>query len=799
MKTFKTTLLTIALLLCSISTSAYDFKVNGICYNIHSSLNLEVSVTEYGDYSGEVIIPEIVEYNNETYSVTGIEGEAFYFKDGLTSITIPNSVTWIGDRAFQYCSKLASITISNSVTGIGDETFYGCTGLTSVTIPNSVTWIGIRAFYNCNALTSITIPKSVTGIGNYAFLSSGLSSLTFEAKNLNLDYFDVSLESLTIGSEVTTVTGYCNTPPAKTIWLTNTPPEGYEKAAGKINYVANEQYTELSNVEVYPYLSSMFDVNGVKYVPVDMAERTCDAISCNYDSTATDITIASTVSFKGVEMKVRELMPYTFYGNNFVKSVTVSHACNIRESAFCSCYALETANIEIISSSTNNAETFTFADWTSTNSYLSYSTSLETYTFTVTKESTLSFGWWVSSESHCDELIVTLDGYTILRESGIREGTYTQIVNGGMHTLVVEYTKNSSRDYGADKAKVFDISVNGGSKMGGSIDKEAFKDCSSLKALTLGEGVLSLGESAFSGCSSLQEVVIPNSVTEIENGVFNGCFSLVGITIPQSTTTIGNNAFTGCTTLTNLTIENRKDILKLGTKYESGYRYVNGYRQDYEEYSPLFADCPLDSVYIGGKISYNTSSDKGYSPFYRNTSLRSVVIGDKEEAVYDNEFYGCTALKNVSIGNGVTTIGNWAFSGCSSLESFAFGKNVASIGQEAFSDCTNMTQLTSLASVPPTCGTQALDDINKWNCTLKVIEGSKAAYQAAEQWRDFFFLEEVSGIKEILDGTSSAPTKPVDVYTLQGVMVKRQIPVENVEEELPAGIYIVNGKKMIVR
>ena len=39
----------------------------------------------------------------------------------------------------------------------------------------------------------------------------------------------------------------------------------------------------------------------------------------------------------------------------------------------------------------------------------------------------------------------------------------------------------------------------------------------------------------------------------------------------------------------------------------------------------------------------------------------------------------------------------------------------------------------------------------------------------------------------------------VDVYTLQGVMVKRQVPVEELEQELPDGIYIVHGKKMVIK
>ena len=51
-----------------------------------------------------------------------------------------------------------------------------------------------------------------------------------------------------------------------------------------------------------------------------------------------------------------------------------------------------------------------------------------------------------------------------------------------------------------------------------------------------------------------------------------------------------------------------------------------------------------------------------------------------------------------------------------------------------------------------------------------------------------------------VDGIEAVVTnRLVDVYTLQGVMVKRQIPVEELEHELPDGIYIVNGKKMVIR
>ena len=42
--------------------------------------------------------------------------------------------------------------------------------------------------------------------------------------------------------------------------------------------------------------------------------------------------------------------------------------------------------------------------------------------------------------------------------------------------------------------------------------------------------------------------------------------------------------------------------------------------------------------------------------------------------------------------------------------------SVTSIGDKAFSGCTAVTKIISRATTPPACGSQALDDINKWKC-----------------------------------------------------------------------------------
>ena len=541
------------------------------------------------------------------------------------------------------------------------------------------------------------------------------STVLHTASCLSIGYTiaNCNLKNLIIGTGVLSI-GSDQSNPTKVIWLTNTPPNGYTNLAGTINYVANDNYTQLSNKKVYKYLSSYFEVDGIVYVPVNPSARTCDAISCSYDSTTTSISIDETVSYKGIAMSVENVMPYTAYRQTSVKTLSLSPKSDIGDYAFYGCIGITNA--------------------------------------------------------------------TISNEGNIGTSAFEGAMQSGDATLKVTIP--------------------------GVIEDRGFRGCNNLSSITLGEGIKSIGDYAFYGCSKLAEVTIPNKTTSLGEYCFSGnsllanidlgnglktigqyCFSgcsMPEISIPASVTSIGNYTFNNCSSLADVVIEDRTSELTLGS---------NGS-------SPLFASCPLDSVYIGGKIKYNTSSSSGYSPFYRKTSLRTIVISDTEEEIYNNEFYGCTSLKNVTMGDGVKKIGNWAFSGCSNLDYFNFGSGMQSIGDEAFSDCTNLTMLISYAEVPPTCGSMALDDINKWECVLRVPQNKLSAYQAADQWKEFFFIEDVlTGINEIEAETEGDAQGDVrgDVYSLNGTLLKRNVNVNRLNSILPAGLYVVNGKKVVVK
>ena len=203
----KKLLLLFILNILPLAACAESAIINGINYVLYPE-SKTASVAYWRDtgsilsiYSGDMVIPEEIEYNGDTYTVTGIYNDAFNraydltsislpktilgigqyaFAEckSLTSITIPESVTTIADFAFSDCTGLTSVTIPSSVTSIGEDVFSGCTGLTRIEIPGSVTSVGVGAFYGCTGLTSIEIPGCVTSVGQYAFQNcTGLTAI----------------------------------------------------------------------------------------------------------------------------------------------------------------------------------------------------------------------------------------------------------------------------------------------------------------------------------------------------------------------------------------------------------------------------------------------------------------------------------------------------------------------------------------------------------------------------------------------------------------------------------------------
>jgi len=124
--------------------------------------------------------------------------------------------------------------------------------------------------------------------------------------------------------------------------------------------------------------------------------------------------------------------------------------------------------------------------------------------------------------------------------------------------------------------------------------------------------------------------------------------------------------------------------------------------------------------------------------------------------------------------------------------------SVTSIGEYAFACCSGLTKLVSLAVKPPSCGYEALRDIDKTACRLFVPEESVNKYKTADQWEEFLYISEYDGVDDVSIGT---PDAVYEVYNLQGVRVGSGMrEAEITADALPHGIYILvspQGRKKL--
>ena len=141
----------------------------------------------------------------EAYVVPARDNETYAF----TRVSIPDkinykgmdyTVTEIKDDAFRNLDQLTACTGGGSLRKIGKHAFDGCFNLTSTPIGNSVEEIDDYAFFNTNLGSRSSFPANLKKIGNYSF--AGNKNLTFYKglKEENYLSLPVSLNSIGDGA-----------------------------------------------------------------------------------------------------------------------------------------------------------------------------------------------------------------------------------------------------------------------------------------------------------------------------------------------------------------------------------------------------------------------------------------------------------------------------------------------------------------------------------------------------------------------------------------------------------------------
>ena len=142
------------------------------------------------------------------------------------------------------------------------------------------------------------------------------------------------------------------------------------------------------------------------------------------------------------------------------------------------------------------------------------------------------------------------------------------------------------------------------------------------------------------GCIS---TIIPNGITSIGDWAFSSCGELISIIIPNTVTAIGERAFSNCSKLSSIEIPN--SVLSIG-------QYAFGYCE----------------------------------------GLKTIELPEGLECIKSNTFYGCIELKDITIPNSVKIIESGAFGQCSNLISLEIPNSVTQI-DNAFFGCSSLKSI----------------------------------------------------------------------------------------------------------
>ena len=288
-----------------------------------------------------------------------------------------------------------------------------------------------------------------------------------------------------------------------------------------------------------------------------------------------------------------------------------------------------------------------------------------------------------------------------------------------------------------------------------AIGEGAFNSCDSLTSVTLPKTLKYIGELAFQLCEKLKEIRIPSSVEHLDHGCFNGAG------------------------LEKLYIEDSADPIKIGSSY-----MVYG--------SLFYGIDALRYAYVGRNFTVdNPSAEETEGPkglFYACENIEEVYFSTNVTQLHEGEFWGCKNLKTASVGS-ISVIPNNCFENCESLTkmncvtkllegigNYAFanttllGKGITlnldafpnltaigegaymqsgavkavvpskvqTVGDAAFGFMSDLTELHSLAVVPPTCSVFGpVSEDTYQTCNLYVPKGSVDAYKVADGWSQF--------------------------------------------------------------
>ena len=456
-------------------------------------------------------------------SVKRIDSRAFHETDWYKAQ--PDGLVYVEHWLYAYKGTLPEdvheLAIREGTVAISDSALVGLSTLTGVTIPDSVTTIGDSAF-RASGLVNVTIPGSVTTIGDSAFRNCyELQSITVPSgvKTVGASAFSScrKLESVTIGEGVTTI-----------------------------------------SEDVFSYCTALSSVTIKEGVETIGSQAFSNCVALTSITLPNSLTSVHSSAFTGCRGITSATLPTTAINGlpkANLETVVISGGENLGNKAFYNCTTLSSVTLPEGLKTIGNEAFYGCSKLTSIKIPASVTT-IGANAFKVTESSEV-----ILKEVYYAGKIADwckLSGLTNL----LKTGRTIYIKNDrNRDTKVTEWLTISasqlagvtslSESVFAGFSSLRTVTLPDGLK---SIGKKAFNNCEELTSVTIPEGVESIGADAFHACMKLTDINLPDSITSIGTGAFYACNSLKTITIPKGVTTISTTAFYSCGNLEKVII-----------------------------------------------------------------------------------------------------------------------------------------------------------------------------------------------------------------------------------------------------
>ena len=699
-----------------------DFLKDGIYYKINEDGvtvavdfrgNLSLVGISHGCYSGDVTIPETVEYENTTYTVTGLKKYAFYFCN-VTSVSLPSTLKFIEVEAFRGCklltslqlptdltkigsiafaesgiqslvlpdqiedlpndlfrsSEIASVTLPFSLKTMGKEIFRDCKKLTSITIPNGVEEIPWGAFGN-SSLEEIALPANLKTIGDYAFYSTPLSQIQIPN---SVDYigeyafYGCKFVSFHFPSSLQTI--------GKCAFYRNTSLDNVVMGHTQLKTIGESAFQECSLLQEIDGLPNTLEsIGGYAFcddkkllLATIPASTTSIGGSAFKNCTAISLTllspdyIAGEAAFTGVkEIHVADVAAWV----NAVVSNLLFDAIQVKWPPV---YDSEGAIVEeyIIPEGVESIEHHMY-----NNKYVKR---------VIFPQSMKSIG--MTAFSGCDNLeYVELNGVEqIGRNAFASTNLKTVKFSKSIKSIGTGAFSGCNSITTVDIADVANWCQVKFHHMSSSYWDGEEVDDFYMGALesdgTVSSNPLRYTHKIVVNGVQLDELNIPKGVTSVNDFAFTGCLYFDKLNIPNTVTYIGHYAFSQCTHLEQVAFAKNSTLETLG-KY-------------------AFKGCAFANITLPETL-------KTFDGAFRECSqLTSIDIPAGITSIGDETFYGCIGLEEVVIPEGIKTIGERAYSDCTNANftALTLPSTLEYVGTDAFGNCKQLTgvYITDLAA-----------------------------------------------------------------------------------------------------